>query len=535
MSSQEPAWMRQATSQEAAFHAFTLESSHVIGYVLRVATSRPLEEDDVKSALSILQKRTPTLRIIFAERDGEIWLKETTKEVDFQVVHDADVKDWFMKMSHQSFKEDGPLWRATFCPWSPSQSPWVESTKMEDLEEDGNISDVPHLSHVIFSFHHGIADGYSCCRIVSHFLRFLNELIEKKPIVDDEPIAQIIDVQEQNRVKEEVENLFKSDSEFLDEQIQLIEKLTSNTLIEKAYPCKSGLPENMDILMHLVDRATTTCFRSRCKAEGVTFHAAFCTVIHASIVNIVSDYIKDIGEVNIPSNHAINARRYYNDGSKTAFGLGMKGFGTAFQAPIDILKNFWIHAKKFHEDLAYCNEVKAGFHSEVISSIAGVQSLPELLMHTSGSPLPKMRYYVSSNMMDVTPILGNVGDNVKLVFYDRTTYMPRFPALFLTNFQTFRGQLLHSLQYNAQFLSHDAAKKISETIFQIFEEGGNDKNYKTVRTAKTTSTAKSTTTTTKLLTTSTTRATTTTSSTTISTTITTTTTSGSNWIHEKFI
>ena len=54
MATQEEGWIRKATPQESWLHSCSKKGFMIISYVLRVAASRNLQEEDVNEALQTL-------------------------------------------------------------------------------------------------------------------------------------------------------------------------------------------------------------------------------------------------------------------------------------------------------------------------------------------------------------------------------------------------------------------------------------------------------------------------------------------------
>lgn len=385
----------------------------------------------------------------------------------FQIIKDADVAEVANEMSRYTYKSEGPFWAARFLPWSPKHAEYVTKTSAvggempEEHEEKGR-----HVSHVVFSLHHGITDGYSTHRIMGHFLRLLNAHLDGSPLRNSQ-LDKFIDCQEEEAVKAEVEKAYRANESLLKDRCEILYGEMEKTLIEKVYPVAAGLPERTESLVHVVDKGTTSQFRRRCKEEGVTFTAAFSAVVHGAIMKLISDHVS--GEsAKILSTQTINCRRYFKNNA-TALGCGMNLFATTVDTPRTILTDFWPFARRFNKEMKYLIETKACYDTEVLPTITGQNcSLLELVNHLTGSPLPPLSYFATANMLDVTHELGDVGQHVRLQFYDRLTSIHKFQECWTSAFQTLRGELLHSMQYNHHLLDDEAAKKLNQSIFEIF-------------------------------------------------------------------
>lgn len=367
-------------------------------------------------------------------------------------------------LSHK-YDKDGPLCYFKFLPWSPAHQEYASLTSLEDSSK----SDCTHVSHIVIGLHHGISDGFSNLRIIRHLLKLIDDHLAGRSIDENDQVCSIIDDSEKDKLLSQAKQAFLDDEKFLQERTEFYKHTFVETLIEKVYPVTAGLPEKTCSLVHIVDKATTQKFKSKCKAEGVTFHAGFCSVLNAAIVRLVSSHCEGKESITIPSFHAKDLRYYYEK-NKEAFGCGIASFGTIFEAPLNIMDDFWNSAKSYNDDLRYAIKSKACLEQGVIQNLTGITLAPKLNDHTSGSPLPSLIYYLTTNMLDVTPIVGNVGDNVHLQFYEGLNSIHKLPLLWMSTYQTFRDQLIHSVQYNNQFMGDEAAKQLSATIFEVLAE-----------------------------------------------------------------
>ncbi|KAA0192801.1 hypothetical protein HAZT_HAZT011738 [Hyalella azteca] len=199
-------------------HSAYLYDNHNYGisYVVRIATSRPTNEDDVRRVFTLLLRKTINLRMVPAERDGQLWLKEMKhhQDIDLQTLLDVDVKTVFEEMAGYKYNmNDGPVWAVRFLPQSPKHDDYIRLTTMENA--DNKVITLPHVCHFVLSFHHSIADGYTCVRIIRHVLVLLNDVIEGNPIDESQQYAQILDITKQNVIFEEIERAFSENPDLL--------------------------------------------------------------------------------------------------------------------------------------------------------------------------------------------------------------------------------------------------------------------------------------------------------------------------------
>ncbi|XP_047737533.1 uncharacterized protein LOC125178255 [Hyalella azteca] len=171
----------------------------------------------------------------------------------------------------------------------------------------------------------------------------------------------------------------------------------------------------------------------------------------------------------ISGHHAIDQRCYFND-VENAYGLGMGVLDVTYDVPKDVMENFWSHAKKYHMKFKDQQSRKTSIEHPVIEKLTGQN--PFFLIDSEGldSPPPKIGTYGTTNMRDVTKLIGKCGDNVDLIYYDRFTSVQEECFIWLSTIQTFNGQLMHSMQYNTQYIEESLAKKIAQSTFKILRE-----------------------------------------------------------------
>ncbi|XP_047738778.1 uncharacterized protein LOC125178617 [Hyalella azteca] len=340
-------------------HSAYLYDNHNYGisYVVRIATSRPTNEDDVRRVFTLLLRKTINLRMVPAERDGQLWLKEMKhhQDIDLQVfgtqtLLDVDVKTVFEEMAGYKYNmNDGPVWAVRFLPQSPKHDDYIRLTTMENA--DNKVITLPHVCHFVLSFHHSIADGYTCVRIIRHVLVLLNDVIEGNPIDESQQYAQILDITKQNVIFEEIERAFSENPDLLKARSKRLDTFFPDALLSQVYEHPSKTLPKIVSLPRILDGISTTKFVERCKKEGVTVHSGFCSVLEASVVQALQDAFLMQDRYTIASRHCVDQRRYFNDAAN-AYGTALGVLTLTTDVPRDICSNFWSHVKKFHQDFA---------------------------------------------------------------------------------------------------------------------------------------------------------------------------------------
>lgn len=384
----------------------------------------------------------------------------------FQVLTNGDPEKVFLEMSHYHFDDEGPLWAARLLPWSSNHAHYANSTKMERNSDDDN--GLLHVCHIVLAYHHGISDGHTCNCILRHILTLFNDVLSDNTIDDTKQFSELIDPTNELNLIKEMEDKFKNNPGLLEERTKSFHSRNVKTLIERVYPVTLDIKKETLFVPFIVDSVLSKKFAARCKQEGITFHTGFSSVIDAAIVRLLLSGNINRDCYSISSSHTVNQRSICNVG-ELAYGCGM---GVMEMPPIgtpkDICDKFWLYAKKYHAKFKDQYARRNFIEQHVISHLVGVDLLET--MDEVKLPLPNMPYYCTSNMLDVTKCLDDVGEHMYLQYFDRITSIELYPVLFLISFQSFRGQLMYSIAYNVHTMGAEAAHKISEIIFEVLAE-----------------------------------------------------------------
>ncbi|XP_018024843.1 uncharacterized protein LOC108680526 isoform X1 [Hyalella azteca] len=462
-------WLRPAGYLEQSQAKLYDDHNVVISYVLRLATSREVHECDVKQVFTHLFRKTINLRMLPEMRDGQLWIRELQHEnLDFQTLNDAEVNAVYHDVASYRYNMSvGPAWAVRFLPLSPKHDEYIKRTTMENTGK--KLEKLPHVCHIVMSFHHSITDGFTCVRLIRHILMLLNDVIAGNPIDDSEQYARMMDIKKQQLVLEEFERAFEADPKLLQVRAESLLQSIPDALLSKVYPHPSTRPPKMKCLPRILDSKTTAVFVSRCKEEGVTVHTGFSSVIEASIVKVLLDanFIRDT--YTIGGLHCIDQRCYFND-VDNAYGDGHGVMDVASEVPKDILDNFWSHAKQYHakfKDLQVC---KNSIEIEVIERMTGHDQLIVIDAQGIDSLPKKTAPYLTTNMRDVTETLSNCGDNVDLLYYDWMSATQELGIDWLSSIHTYNGQLMHTMQYNTQLMDEGLAVRVVDSVFEILRK-----------------------------------------------------------------
>ena len=360
-----------------------------------------------------------------------------------------------------SFK--GALWRARLLPWSPQQTSYVQETSLPCEKPK-----FPHVSHIVVYFSHVITDGYSCMRIMRTILQLFNDVISETPIDDAKQIGTLIDVSREEKVSQEIRKAFE-DPAFLEQRKQSFCSVAMETLFEKAFPVQPNLKPKTVCLVYKVDEILTKKFVSRCKKEGCTIHTGFCALIETALIKLMQEAGVDRDSYQLSSLQAADNRVYYNN-CHDEFGVGMAVMDFTHEVKKEELSDFWNQARKYHQEFKKQHSFKPGLEHPIIEELTGISPLVLLNKNGQSSPSKAMSYYATTNMRDITSILGDCGDQIELEFIDRLTTMHLIPCIWMNTFNTFKGKFCHSLQYNSHLMSWEVAKMYSDKIFELFKK-----------------------------------------------------------------
>ena len=346
----------------------------------------------------------------------------------------------------------GPLWAVRFIAGE------LEQTSMGDQEP--KKSRLSFSCHIVVSFYHAITDGSSGLQFTQAFLSVLNDVVGEQEIHSSKQIGILIDVKKEEKLKNEIEQKFQINPKLLEERKRFYGACLPETLLEKLYPVPKGDEKKTIALTRVVEKELTEKFRRKSKSEGVTFHSAFCSLINAAIVQIISEGGGKEERYEIKSFHCVDERQYHS-GADNELGLGMHVMLTIPDVPKDIMKYFWNEARKYNQMIRSGVENKEGVEREVVVS----------KLRSERGALPKdMVYYTTTNMRDVTSMLGQIDKHVWLQEFERLTDMSALPSLWIHSLHTLHGSLIHSLQYNIHLMQSAIAEKIIDRIGQLMDQ-----------------------------------------------------------------
>ncbi|KAF2347634.1 hypothetical protein FHG87_021611, partial [Trinorchestia longiramus] len=217
----------------------------------------------------------------------------------------------------------------------------------------------------------------------------------------------------------------------------------SESFLSQAYPQPSKRSPEIVCLPRILDSKTTAKFAARCKKEGLTFHTGFCSVLEATVVRVLQEAKVNREKYPIGGLHSVDQRCYW-EGEEEAFGVGLGILDCTYEWPKDVLQNFWANAKQFHFLFKYQHSKKSSMEHGIIEKLTG--QTPIFFIDPKGldSTPSKIITYATTNMRNDDGFLEDCGEHVRLIYYDRQTALKSLSVMWLTAYQIFDGQLMHS-------------------------------------------------------------------------------------------
>ena len=323
---------------------------HNVSFVLHLQSDMPLTEHVVHNALIKLWKTQPSLQMRLVKEGNWFTYMRKMEEVivDFEVCTSTNWKGVMEEDVGKVFDaENGPLWRVQFLP---------EVT----YENEQNPA-------CIFTFHHSIVDGISCCQLFEHFLGILGESVGKamndlplRPSAILPPMESF--VQSSFFIKTLKWNKYVLLSSAICVLHSLVEKLFFGYLCKKKTP--ETIPKLTKILTTELSKEQTSKLLQACKKHGVTVHVALQTAVSIADIMLfkggkITEHLRAIS--------AVNMRPYLTTGFPQNY-LGFYVMLLFTDTTIDPNLPFWQLALKIKEE--FHGKLKAEEH------ITGVALLP---------------------------------------------------------------------------------------------------------------------------------------------------------------
>ncbi|XP_066961937.1 uncharacterized protein [Macrobrachium rosenbergii] len=459
-------WLRKAATWEQVMDGGHKHGSFVIWYQLGLKSKVPLQEEQVKTAVSHLYRRVPNLGVALAPREGTLWLKRATNpDVDFKVLQGQTVEEVRgILCTFRSNTETGPLFCARLLKDSPD--------KISDIDPEDLDPDMKHSYFMFFGFHHGVVDGTTNMYIMGFFISMLNDIISNRPINDDVPLGEYLPedatLKEILRKKEMIE----ADSCLRDRLIQEKEvHKNQKANITQIFSGKTTGKRTVT-LARILSQNVTLKFIQKCRQEKVTVNSAFSALVAVALTDTLAEYglVKD--SYCVQNFHLVNLRRYWENKPPISLGCHIGGPLKLYtDTPRNLGDKFWDYVRSLHQ------EIKDGIESgKVLTDLALHLLTTDELPYPEEFLLSDKEYegdFVTSNLGNVTPLVTEGGEHVKISHVIRSTTIHFIENPVVINLHTFRGKFTMMFDYNSGAVRKDIAEKycsqILKRLFDILE------------------------------------------------------------------
>ncbi|XP_064108639.1 uncharacterized protein LOC135217002 [Macrobrachium nipponense] len=448
-------WLRKASDSEKMMESYHQDGCLLIWYQLDLSSAEPLQEEHVRRAVAHLYRKVPSLNVCYGASGDDLWFRRATNpEIDFKVHRGSQLEEVRESLRNHSYKsETGPL----FCARLVYDSPDIASDT-KDLEPS-----FPFKSHIIFGLHHGMTDGTSNMNIMGFFISLLNDVISEKPINDQESLGHFAS-------DEETMNLIMEGKAALEENPKVKKKIEDDILFQDSHTpflvkcfTPTGKKERTSSIVRVLDEDVTSKFIQRCKQEKVTVGSVFTAVVNMAIVDVLVEYGVTEDSYLIGNFHTVNFRRFWKPKPSVPLGLHM-GYPIRLfsDTPRNIHQKFWEYAKTIGEsmrDYLFSGRMFAEKAYSMFRCKRPSQSKDRVPCD-----------YMTSNMGDVTRLVTEGGDHVRITRVVRGTTFHVRPYPVFVRCHTFRGIFTVIFEYNEAKLQPEVAEKLCYKIVKLCRE-----------------------------------------------------------------
>ncbi|KAL7632967.1 UNVERIFIED_CONTAM: hypothetical protein RMT77_016677 [Armadillidium vulgare] len=308
----------------------------IICFWLTLEFKNKVPEEQIKEALTILCRNMEILHMCIRKENGHYWFYKMDEEkIPLQVLKNQSPESVFGKETNTCIDSaTGPLWRATYI-------------NSDETLKENNI----FTSNILFTFHHAISDGYTAVNICNNFLKVLNDVI-------GENVQNLYDFGELND-GHETEELIMQRTEYLKKNPEYCTKLrrmkskfdnVKHLLTEYFHDLKNAEKKTIYIHGELNQEITSNLIKVF-KSKKISFHAGICSVFNWVLMDILIEKGLTDDEIELPTNHALNLRRYWKKSSSIQLGTNALIISLLSKTGKNIGENFWEYANEFNKEL----------------------------------------------------------------------------------------------------------------------------------------------------------------------------------------
>ncbi|RXG54704.1 hypothetical protein Avbf_15206 [Armadillidium vulgare] len=373
------------------------------------------------------------------KENDEYWLYNMDEEkIPLQVLKNIPIDDIFTQETHTSIDSStGPLWRATYI------------TNDDHKNESNNFK-----SNLMFTFDHVVADATTAFSICNSFLKVLDDVMGDN-VQKSYDFGQLSDGQETEEITEQRIEYLKKNPDYFNEIKAFLTKFDSQKIwLMDLFPAPKVSEKKTKYIFGEIDEETTGKLLKVFKSKGISFHSGFSSALNWVLMDMLIENGLPYEEIELPTEHAINMRRYWKNHSSIQLGSHVGLMKILSKTDKNIGANFWDYAKEFNKTLksAIENMQVIDFNvQQVFSDFGGPQVDSSKL---SESYLNKS-YYCSTNLGDLSSILQGRGNHVRIKSFKRgaSGHCANYP--FIPYFQTYEGRLIYSIAYSIHLVTDD--------------------------------------------------------------------------------
>ncbi|KAK7082067.1 hypothetical protein SK128_019465 [Halocaridina rubra] len=453
-------WICEASDVEKVYEMTHKRGTFLLVYKLHLSSLEKICEDQVRSALTILARKCPNLRLCFGYKKETLWFRHRSSEdIDFQVLEGVD--DDHVRDDLQTYRYDslaGPLWCARL----------MINSEHDEYNLD---TDFPFTAKFFLGIHHSITDGTTNIIICKGFVKILNDIISGNPIDEKSQMGSFISDVETDKIVALKMRELKKDTKLL----HSIESSMSDmglgmpTLLT-VYPMPTGNQDKTGNLTHVLRETSTKKFIMKCKSEGVTLHSGLTALTLATKVKLLHGNRKVENSFRLIHGHVINLRRYWEGDASEALGChAHMPLNMSTLVPNDVTSNFWEFTRHLHKDIQHHLKEETVLYRDAYMMMNNNKdaTFEDMFKPKSSGQVD----IVLSNLGDVTSIIGEGGPHVKPYLLVRHTSLNFTDIMNLgLFFHTFRGRLTFSLLYNSKFILKETAQKYFNEMFLLLED-----------------------------------------------------------------
>ncbi|XP_043237060.1 uncharacterized protein LOC122389265 isoform X2 [Amphibalanus amphitrite] len=445
--------------------AHTYGSSNIV-YALRMHGRQPVQGDDVLRALTIIQSRIQNLRLCIREAYGRRYFAEMHRPRVLFTVREAD--DWMQEYESQLQAvfdtAHGPLWSASLL-----TLPGVNNANSEshDANEPGREPrPYPFVAMLVLTFCHAISDGSSNAVFCNQFLDVLNKVVDKAEIPE---VPQIM-------LREPLEDmpLGKEKQYTPSDVVSLASHLWDLVFAPRnhylaTHPPPAGCKEiRMRTYSLVLSAEQTRSVTDRCKAEGVTVHAAFTVAASLALHELIRRRQPELSQLRVRSGHVVNFRRFLQKQHQDAYGCYMGFFEASVPSSPDGRSRFWELARDTVQSMKHRldTEMQPVTYSRLLKTFISTD-LWVHRQHTKEMPHVS-HYFGTSNMGNLDRLFDATGKHVEVTQLVRTTNIGHdLGMVFAHMFHTLRGRLMYNLDYLVAAIAEPQAREYAEKTLEV--------------------------------------------------------------------